>query len=203
MAAENKKAFKVVTHDGSKRVGLVVGSLRELIVKGAQKLGLEKDADIRIVLESDATLVEDEDYFQCLEPQTALVFLTLNQDFVPLNRLEGYDETDGPMISTGNGRLDELIVALRADLSKVVAFSPDDLQLLLDMGHERLGEYINVKNGPDSSRLLLEASQRFMDEHIEAKEYASLLQLVAMTMGLQPQQPPPENETDPKRKKRL
>ena len=37
-----------------------------------------------MVLESDATEVDDEDYFNFLEPQTAFVLLSEGEDYVPL-----------------------------------------------------------------------------------------------------------------------
>ena len=55
------------------------------VCSGCSKLGMSSSSGtVRVVLETDATEVEDEDYFNFLESQTALVLLTDDQQYVPL-----------------------------------------------------------------------------------------------------------------------
>ncbi|KAK2189455.1 hypothetical protein NP493_106g04036 [Ridgeia piscesae] len=80
----NMQPYKVQScHGKRRRVGVVANSLKDLLKKACQKLSIEDRSGIRLVLEDDATVVDSEDYFSELPPQTVFVLLQPNDTWQP------------------------------------------------------------------------------------------------------------------------
>lgn len=66
---------------------MVASSLLELKLRGAEKLACDEScnvSDIRVVLESDGTEVEDDGYFQTAEKDTIFILLQPGESWLPL-----------------------------------------------------------------------------------------------------------------------
>lgn len=64
----------------------MAGNLRELQKKSMEKFG--KTGMPRIHLDSDGTEIDDEDYFQTLEPNTELIAVFSGEQWVDVNILD-------------------------------------------------------------------------------------------------------------------
>lgn len=75
-----ERPYKVWSCDREKRKSVIAGGLDDVKAKGAEKLGYTEINlnELRLVLESDGTEVEDDDYFQTAIKDT--VFLLLKED---------------------------------------------------------------------------------------------------------------------------
>ncbi|KAG8234287.1 hypothetical protein J437_LFUL015012 [Ladona fulva] len=79
--------YKVVDYRREKKKGIVASSLQELKFRGREKLGLDNDATVTVVLEQDGTEVDDEDYFATLERNTSLMLLSGQQRWLPPGKM--------------------------------------------------------------------------------------------------------------------
>jgi len=80
---EDRRPFKVVNSTREIRLGLTASSLIDLISIAKVKLDLETDHFIRVVLEVDGTEIDDNDYFNTLEPDTTLMILVEEEKWTP------------------------------------------------------------------------------------------------------------------------
>lgn len=62
---------------------MVAKSLLEFKVRGAEKLGYDNVSDLKVVLESDGTEVEDDSYFQTAEKDTIFLLLKSSERWLP------------------------------------------------------------------------------------------------------------------------
>lgn len=69
------KAFKIWNSERTTKKPVVANNLQDLVAKGRLKLGLTDETEIRLVLETDGTDVDDEDYFALLPNDTVFVLL--------------------------------------------------------------------------------------------------------------------------------
>ena len=67
------------------RKSVVASSLLEFKLRGAEKLDIEivSSADLKVVLESDGTEVEDDSYFQTAEKDTIFLLLKADEKWLP------------------------------------------------------------------------------------------------------------------------
>lgn len=71
LTKKSLKAVKVsLNNERSKKYGIAAESLQMLIQKIREKFKIE---DCKIYLAKDATLIQDEEFFELLEPQTHLI----------------------------------------------------------------------------------------------------------------------------------
>ncbi|KAL0277856.1 UNVERIFIED_CONTAM: hypothetical protein PYX00_004989 [Menopon gallinae] len=115
------KGYKVTDSSRSRMFGVACDSLRQLRSKGSTRLGL--NGDVYLALD-DGTIIDDEDYFALIPPQTVIVFyrkteaVVTGADFI-LNILRrvnaGYltaGEKAGEFLS---GKAEDLVKFLRED----------------------------------------------------------------------------------------
>ena len=57
------------------KMGVVARSLEELTLTSRKKLDYPGDKEVVVFLEEDSTMVDEEEYFQTLEPNTCLMLL--------------------------------------------------------------------------------------------------------------------------------
>ena len=72
----SRKPYKVTDKTRRVKKGVMASSLEELILSSLRKLAYPGDKEeVMMVLEEDGTEVDEEDYFQTLEPNTWLMLL--------------------------------------------------------------------------------------------------------------------------------
>lgn len=77
------KPFKIVDAQRELRMGLTAGSLDELEDRAKTKFQIPVSEHIRIVLETDGTEIDDNDYFDTLDPDTSLMILCEDERWTP------------------------------------------------------------------------------------------------------------------------
>ncbi|XP_050787831.1 DNA fragmentation factor subunit alpha isoform X6 [Gopherus flavomarginatus] len=122
--------------------GVAASCLRELRSKACDILAIDKAWEpITLVLAEDGTIVDDEDYFLCLPPNTKFVALARNEKWTSsytdggtawLSR-ESIDEVD-----CGEEKWKHLARQLKDDLSSIILMSEEDLQLVFKEDTEAL-----------------------------------------------------------------
>ncbi|KAJ8927820.1 hypothetical protein NQ314_019702 [Rhamnusium bicolor] len=78
---QSGKPFKITNASREIRKGVVASSLEDLTSKVLEKLNI--GGDITVVLETDGTEIDDEEYFGTLDPNTSLMVLTSDQSWLP------------------------------------------------------------------------------------------------------------------------
>ncbi|GFY71349.1 uncharacterized protein TNIN_459231 [Trichonephila inaurata madagascariensis] len=81
-AESRQRPYKVWSCDRQTRKAVMASNLRELRERGASRLGLP-GADVKIVLESDGTEVEDDIYFQTIDKDTIFLILCPGERWLP------------------------------------------------------------------------------------------------------------------------
>lgn len=96
-SCENSLQVKDVTRNNCK--GIVAASLDEVRAKVAEKFG---KADIpNIHLDSDGTEIDDEDYFQTLEPNTELVAVFNGEQWIDVSKTSLFSNSKQEQIIFG------------------------------------------------------------------------------------------------------
>lgn len=81
-AEVKQRPYKVWTCDRQTRKAVMASNLRELKERGSARLGFP-GSDVRIVLESDGTEVEDDIYFQTIDRDTIFLLLCPGERWLP------------------------------------------------------------------------------------------------------------------------
>lgn len=166
------KPFKITNQSREIKKGVVANSLEELTSKCLEKFNI--DGHITIVLESDGTEIDDDEYFGTLDPNISLMILSENQTWLPPSppcRLN-MDQVDD---SKGGAELAGLVGKLKHNLCHVSLLGGEELELLSDMDPESLVDI----TFPDKIFLeqLKEASGRYLYEKRQAQDALDLLKL--------------------------
>ncbi|KAE8591784.1 hypothetical protein XENTR_v10018571 [Xenopus tropicalis] len=176
----------VVSLPGSKdRHGVAAASLEELLEKACKKFSLDSSVEpITLVLAEDGTIVEDEDYFLCLPPNTKFVILTGNKKWAPTtldggtawlarDSMEVEDENmvDGADLT----RWKNLALQLKEDLSNIILMSESELQILTEVSVDELAGVVGVSC--EKVQSLQNIIQRVMDRREEERQSKQLLEL--------------------------
>lgn len=81
--SDSQKPYKVWSSDRQTRKSITASNLNEFKRRGADKLGYQQFTNLRVVLESDGTEVEDDAYFQSAEKDTVFLLLRDNETWLP------------------------------------------------------------------------------------------------------------------------
>ena len=81
----SRKPYKVMDRTRRVKKGVMASSLEELTLSSRRKLAYSGDKEVMVVLEEDGTEVDEEDYFQTLEPNTCLMLLHLGERWSPFS----------------------------------------------------------------------------------------------------------------------
>ncbi|XP_065225905.1 DNA fragmentation factor subunit alpha-like [Planococcus citri] len=171
---EKALPYKIVDSSGQNRYGVVVTSLHGLIKKAHEKFGASPG--MKIVLESDGTEVDEEEYFSTLEQNTCFMILKENEDWVPpsqYNYLKKYNNKDEVDYSN-NQDLVHLLERIRNDAGQLSMLGGKELELLSDMDPESLSDIIQDKEWLVEVK---EASSRYNEDRRDAKEALKLLKI--------------------------
>ncbi|XP_075459629.1 DNA fragmentation factor subunit alpha isoform X1 [Ascaphus truei] len=141
-------------------------------------------APITLVLAEDGTIVEDEDYFLCLPPNTKFLVLTGNKKWAPTTVDGGTAwlardsvEVEDPVQMDGGALPDwkKLATQLRENLSNIILMSESDLQTLVEVPVEGLAAEMAV--GRQQVQVLQDTLQSVLDRREEERQSKQLLQL--------------------------
>lgn len=172
----NGKPYKIIDSKREHKIGIVASSLSDLIAKAQQKLDINEN--IKVVLESDGTEVDEDDYFDTLEKNTLIMILKPDEKWCSYSDISiklADDQIDGPQ------NLYSLIQRLQNDIGQIALLGGCDLELLSDMDPDSLVDMAFDRSFLDQIK---EASGRFLYEKREAQDALSLLKLYhATTIG--------------------
>ncbi|ESO88849.1 hypothetical protein LOTGIDRAFT_234417 [Lottia gigantea] len=175
MSAENQnRPFKIWTHDRKLKKSVTATTLDELLEKSKKKLDLDNKDDIKVVLEEDGTEIDDEDYFSFVASNSTLMILTKDQQWNKPSKIS----TDNDETDYGSGLTDrskQLILGLQKDLSRIIAFSNEDLENIISADSNDLCHLLQETEC--YVKALQEACQRHLDERQLSTEAIDLLRL--------------------------
>lgn len=176
MAGFAGRPFKVWNAERTVKKSLIASNLSELLEKGRAKLGLS-GGDAHVVLEADGTEVDEEDYFSFLNSDATLMLLTPCQKWRPagLEETSGKDEPDTAVSSGVSLQLKHLLVSLKKDVTRIITFSDDDLQSLVDTQVSDLA--CELGESERYAQSVKDACQRHLDDRQNTKEAVDLLRL--------------------------
>ncbi|XP_015283311.1 PREDICTED: DNA fragmentation factor subunit alpha [Gekko japonicus] len=161
--------------------GVAASGLRELRGKACDLLAIDKGLDpITLVLAEDGTIVDDEDYFLCLPPNTKFVVLAKDEKWAS-SSIDGgtawlereTSEIDG--VDSEGERWRHLARQLKADLSTIILMSEADLQVLIDVPCSKLAQEL-AENQP-KIQTLQDTLQQVLDRREEERQSRQLLEL--------------------------
>ncbi|BFZ22900.1 hypothetical protein BsWGS_25939 [Bradybaena similaris] len=170
------RPYKVWNSDRSQKKSVTASSLKELIEKGCSKLCLTSTTQLRVVLEEDGTLVDEEEYFSLLDRNTTFLFLQNNECWRP-GEIEpkAIDQTDASNVASVDEDLARLIASLRWDLANIMLFSPDQLQQLVDLETSQLATLLGQTE--HYACRVQEGFQHYLDKVDRNNDLADLLKL--------------------------
>ncbi|XP_050095108.1 DNA fragmentation factor subunit alpha-like isoform X1 [Anopheles aquasalis] len=183
MEEENKKPYKVKDVTRAIKKAVVAGTLEEVRTKAAEKFGHSDLPNIH--LDSDGTEVDDEDYFQTLEPNAELIAVFSGEQWIDptqyvtiTTRRDSSDVTDSPDVERIH--LKKLVAQMKTNLCNVSVLSEPDLELLSNMDPNSVADI----TGKDFIEQLKEASGRILYEKRKALDAIELLKLIAKRQHL-------------------
>uniref|UniRef100_A0A182P8G5 CIDE-N domain-containing protein n=1 Tax=Anopheles epiroticus TaxID=199890 RepID=A0A182P8G5_9DIPT len=157
---------------------VVAGTLEEVRTKAAEKFGRTDLPNIH--LDSDGTEVDDEDYFQTLEPNAELIAVFSGEQWIDpthyvtiTTRRDSADITDSPEVERIH--LKKLVAQMKTNLCNVSVLSEPDLELLSNMDPNSVADI----TGKDFIEQLKEASGRILHEKRKAADAIELLKLIS------------------------
>jgi len=173
------KPYKIIDSKREHKIGIVASSLSDLITKAQQKLDISDT--IKVVLESDGTEVDEDDYFDTLEKNTLIMILKPDEKWCSYSDIS-IKLTDDQV--DGSQNLYSLIQRLQNDIGQIALLGGCDLELLSDMDPDDLVDLAFDRSFLDQIK---EASGRFLCEKREAQDALNLLKLYhATTIGQNP-----------------
>lgn len=178
MENDNKKPYKIKDITRAIKKAVVAGSLDEVRSKAAEKFNRPELPNIH--LDSDGTEVDDEDYFQTLEPNAELIVVFPGEQWIDpthyvtiTTHKETGDTTDSPEVERIH--LKKLVAQMKSNLCNVSVLSEPDLELLSNMDPNSVADI----TGRDFIEQLKEASGRILHEKRQALDAIELLKLIA------------------------
>lgn len=163
MEEDNKKPYKIKDVTRAIKKAVVAGTLDEVRSKAAEKFGRTELPNIH--LDSDGTEVDDEDYFQTLEPNAELIVVFPGEQWIdPTHYVtitthkesSSGDTTDSPEVERIH--LKKLVAQMKSNLCNVSVLSEPDLELLSNMDPNSVADI----TGRDFIEQLKEASESCM-----------------------------------------
>ncbi|NXF05282.1 DFFA factor, partial [Smithornis capensis] len=176
--AARLKSCVVRRRDGQEQHGVAASCLRELRDKACGVLAIDKAREpITLVLAEDGTIVDDEDYFWCLPPNTKFVALAKGEKWSSKSLdsgtawlSEAVDEVD-----SAADKWKQLARQLKDDLSNIILMSEGDLQVLIDVPLSDLAE--ELAQSETRVQVLQDTLQQVLDRREEERQSRQLLQL--------------------------
>ncbi|RVE70408.1 hypothetical protein OJAV_G00064180 [Oryzias javanicus] len=184
------KACKVCNFTRQKSYGVSAPSLDDLKKKGCESLGFSPSDPIKVVLENDGTIVEDQAYFLCLPSNTKFMLLHDKETWSPARKIDGGTawmqresvmlETDSVDAGSSVAPWLDLAQQLKQDLTSIILMSEADLQLLVDAPSTELAAALGFQ--VKKAENLQETLQNVLDRREEERQSKELLQLYLKTV---------------------
>ncbi|PZC84128.1 DNA fragmentation factor subunit alpha [Helicoverpa armigera] len=177
MEHDINKPYKICDVNRDKKKGIVASSLEDLLAKVPEKLGMPSE-NLTVVLESDGTEVDDEEYFSTLDPDTSLMILHGLEKWAPnMPKCQvSLDQTDD--IALGDkGQVANLVGRLQHNLCHISLLGGQDLELLSDMDPDSLADIVTDRDNRIILEHIKEASGRILLEKRQAQDAMELLKL--------------------------
>lgn len=156
----DSKPYKICDVNREKKKGIVSSSLEDLLTRVPEKLGLPVD-NLTVVLESDGTEVDDEEYFSTLDPDTSLMILHGSEKWsqnMPRCQVS-LDQTD----DVGEkGQVANLVGRLQHNLCHISLLGGQDLEMLSDMDPDSLADIVTDRDNRIFLEHIKEASGRYV-----------------------------------------
>lgn len=169
-----EKLYKVCNADREKIVLIAACHLNQLIDTAKHRLGLEGDSAVTLVLEQDGTEIDEEDYFQSLQCNTAFILLDRNQTWIPPNH------RSTRRLSLGTVSDDELWAIVDLPLEKLKDLLAGESLQEASAGQEyrllkKLKDLLPLEK--NDAEAVQEACQRHLDDRDRFNEAVQLLNL--------------------------
>ncbi|XP_017681314.1 PREDICTED: DNA fragmentation factor subunit alpha [Lepidothrix coronata] len=177
MAARLKRCV-VRRRDGPEQHGVAASCLRELRDKACGVLAIDKAREpITLVLAEDGTIVDDEDYFLCLPPNTKFVALAKDEKWSGKSLDSGTSWLSGAAdeVDSAVEKWKQLARQLKGDLSNIILMSEEDLQVLIDVPRSDLAE--ELAQSETKTQVLQDTLQQVLDRREEERQSKQLLEL--------------------------
>jgi len=151
----------------------MASSLEEFVQSSRRKLSYPFDKDLLVVLEEDGTEVDEDDYFQTLEPNTTLMLLYAGDKWSPFSAAgDVTDHGDGDL----SVRLENVLSRLEADPGSITLLSEADMEILAEMDTSS-SSIIFSRYDAEFLRKLQEAAQRHLVEKSQIRDTLALLKI--------------------------
>ena len=171
-----RKPYKVLDRTRSSKKGVMASSLEEFTLTSRRKLGYPPDIGVMVVLEEDGTEVDDDDYFQTLEPNTTLMLLHVGDRWSPL----GVSGVTGHGDVTDHGdhqhSLHGLLLRIVTDPGSISLLTEADMELLADMDIPTL-TVTHSRYDKDFLNKIQEAATKHLSEKSQIRDTLALLKL--------------------------
>ncbi|XP_060614888.2 DNA fragmentation factor subunit alpha [Anolis sagrei] len=161
--------------------GVAASGLQELRSKACELFAIDTESQpVTLVLAEDGTIVDDEDYFLCLPPNTKFVVLAKDEKWACSSIdggtawLEG-EVTDIDGVESGEEKWKRLARQLKDDLSTIILMSEEDLQALIDVPCPDLARELSDTQA--KVQALQETLQQVLDRREEERQSRQLLEL--------------------------
>ncbi|XP_051493206.1 DNA fragmentation factor subunit alpha isoform X2 [Apus apus] len=132
---------------------------------------------ITLVLAEDGTIVDDEDYFLCLPPNTKFVALAKNEKWSSRSLDSGtaWPSESADEVDSAAEKWKQLARQLKEDLSNIILMSEEDLQVLTDVPCSDLAE--ELAQSQTKVQVLQDTLQQVLDRREEERQSRQLLEL--------------------------
>ncbi|XP_033113344.1 DNA fragmentation factor subunit alpha-like [Anneissia japonica] len=141
------KPFKICDADRSKQIGVVASTIDD--VKTKYKKYFEVEEKVRIVEESDGTMLEDNEYFEMLPNYVLLMALKEGEQWkqrpvkdFQLDSTQATDQTD----SLNDNELEVVARSIKINPARIPLLTLHELQLLADASSEELAEITQMRH---------------------------------------------------------
>jgi len=172
---DNKRPYKIKDVTRQIKKAVVASNLIELQKKSSEKFG--KTEVPQIHLDSDGTEIDDEDYFQTIEPNTELIAVFNGEQwFDPTHYLTitSHDSDDTDSGDVEKIQLKKLVGKMKTNLCNISILSEPDLELLTNMDPNSVADI----TGRDFVEQLKDVSGRILTEKRDAYDTIELMKLI-------------------------
>lgn len=178
---ETRKPYKIKDVTRTIKKSIVAASLEEIRSRAIEKFNKTELPTIH--LDCDGTEIDDEDYFQTLEPNTELIAVFAGERWndptqyitVTTHRNSDADATDGSIGEVERIHLKKLVKQIQNNMGTISILSEPELEMLSNMDPNSVADI----TGREFTGQVKEVSERILYEKRQAYEAIELLNLIA------------------------
>ncbi|XP_032087471.1 DNA fragmentation factor subunit alpha [Thamnophis elegans] len=182
--------------------GVAACTLQELKLKACNLLAIDVASQpVTLVLAEDGTIIDDNEYFLCLPPNTKFGVVAKNEEWTSTGEgttwLEGKISNTDEVDSSGE-KWKALARQLKNDLSIIILMSEEDLQALIEVPCEDLAR--ELAETPRQTQRLQETLQETLDRREEERRSRQLLELYLQAIKKENRAPSTAHASEPEEK---